>query len=113
MARRWRDWAAVFVAACRGGSARLFSDAERLTNPLSALSSAVALKQQFHMLHGCVAMLETALDFDAAGVILLDQHRRVIHANAAGEALLRRADILFVTASGLCVTTAQGNERRP
>lgn len=56
-------------------------------------------------------MLDTALDSVAASVIFLDGRRRVIHANAAGEALLRRADILRAAPSGLCAVMPPENER--
>ena len=102
-----------FVAACRGGPARPFSEAEMsvLTTLLPVLSSTIALKQQLNALRGRIAMLETALDSIATGVIALDGRRRVIHANAAGEALLRRADILCAAPSGLYAVMPPENER--
>lgn len=102
-----------FVAACRGHARRPFSGAEKstLTTLLPVLSSALALKQQLRALHSHAAVLETAIDAVATGVICLDQSRRVIHANAAGEALLRHADVLRVTASGILAATALENER--
>lgn len=102
-----------FVAACRGHARRAFSDSEKdmLTALLPSLSSAIAIKQQLRALHSHAAMLEAAFDSVATGVIFLDRHRRVIHANAVGEALINSADALCATAAGLCATTARENER--
>jgi DNA-binding CsgD family transcriptional regulator len=93
-----------FVAACRSRSGRPFSDAEKamLTHLLPTLTSALSLKRHIRLLEDRITTLEATLDELSTGVIFLDAHRQVLHANQAGEQVLAHSGKLLMQPAMLC-----------
>ncbi|OJU30248.1 MAG: hypothetical protein BGN91_06705 [Nitrobacter sp. 62-13] len=86
-----------FVAACRSRSGQPFSETEKavLTHLLPTLTSALSLKRHIRLLEDRISTLEATLDELSTGVIFLDAHRRIIHANQAGEQVLAHSGKLL------------------
>jgi DNA-binding CsgD family transcriptional regulator len=59
-----------------------------LTHLLPPLTSALSLKRHMRLLEDRITTLEATLDELSTGVIFLDAHRRIVHANQAGEQVL-------------------------
>ena len=92
-----------FVAACRNRRERPFTDGERavLTDLLPTLTAALNLKRHVRSLEDRITTLETSLDDLSTGVIFLDAHRRVLHANSAAEEIFARTGKLLTTPATL------------
>jgi DNA-binding CsgD family transcriptional regulator len=70
---------------------------------------AIAINRKFEALRAEKDVLGGTLDRLEMGVLLLDTLGKVLHANAAAEALLRRGDGLFAAHGKLCATDSATN----
>lgn len=101
------------VGVHRPHDARDFTleDAERLNRLLPHLRRALEVRQRLRGVDQREAAAHAALDQLSLGVMVIAASGRLLHVNAAGEALLRAGDGLARTPDGLRASNAEDDRR--
>jgi len=99
----------VFVAASEGEENERVFERMRLITP--HLRRAALITSSMELRKAEVTALTDTLDGIAAAVILLDQDRRVVHANASGQSLLARRSPLHAVEGKIVANSAEEQRR--
>ncbi len=108
-----RDGSHAVVGVHRPHGARDFTaeDAERMNRLLPHLRRALEVRQRLQVDARCTGAAYGALDHLSVGIILIATSGRLLHANAAGEAILRSGDGLLRTPDGLMAVNRDDDRR--